>query len=267
VITGQPKHYRLRALENLELLHVAQTKEGYANHLHETYGVCWVTQGHVKTHYQGSSYLSFPQSLTIMNPGEVHRGELLSSEGSSYYSFYPLAQTLRDSSSDKHLPAFKQPVVADKVLTQKIKNFVLSLREASLELQTHYLSLIAHLLKHYAEKPLSLEPIRAEQTAVARVKDYLHANLHEDVTLDELSKVANLNRSYLIRSFKKTFLLPPHAYLTQLRLGEAKKRLVAGEDISHIALSLGFADQSHFSRTFKNTFGLTPAKYARATFV
>jgi AraC-like DNA-binding protein len=259
------KHYRLQALDNLELLHITETKEGYANHLHETYGICWVTTGQVKTHYRGKSQLSFPKSLTIMNPGEVHRGDLLG-EGASYYSFYPREQTLRELCDDS-LPCFKEPVIADNVLTQNFRNFVAALQSSSLELQTHYLSLLAHLLKHYAEKPLVQSPVRHEGTAVSRVKDYLHANLHYDVTLSDLATVANLNRSYLIRSFKKTVGLPPHAYLTQLRLDEAKKRLVAGETISQVAVSLGFADQSHFSRTFKNTYGLTPANYARAILV
>jgi AraC-like DNA-binding protein len=256
------RHYRVQALESLELLQVVETKEGYANHLHETYGVCWVTTGFVKTHYQGEGHLSFPKSLTIMNPGEVHRGVLLSCEGSSYYSFYPQEQHVREIYGA--LPYFKGPVVADEVLTQKVKNFVLSLLGVSLELQTHYLALLTHLLKYYAEKPLAVAPVHAEKTAISRAKAYLHANVQTDVTLDELAKVADLNRAYLIRAFKKTLGLPPHAYLTQLRLVEAKKRLIAGEAISQVALALGFADQSHFSRTFKNTYGLTPAKYAKA---
>jgi AraC-like DNA-binding protein len=83
------------------------------------------------------------------------------------------------------------------------------------------------------------------------------------VRLAELSKLVGLNRSHLIRSFKKATGLPPHAYFLQLKVSEAKRRLVRGEPISQVALETGFADQSHFSRVFKNAVGITPAQYAR----
>jgi AraC-like DNA-binding protein len=54
--------------------------------------------------------------------------------------------------------------------------------------------------------------------------------------------------------------LPPHQWLTQLRLERALPRVIKGQPLSEIALSLGFYDQAHFSRLFRRTYGLPPAR-------
>lgn len=260
-------HYRIQSLDNLELLHTQNVADGYANHIHEEYSLCWMEQGLVTTRYRGENHLSPIHSLTVMNPAELHQGQVVSDETASYYSLYISAKTMQQLCEDfetSALPYFGHPIVVDKVLNSKWQNFITSLGNSSLGLSTHYLSFLAHLVKHYADITLQVPTVRKESSAIEKVKAYLHTNTHKDVKLDELAKVANLNRAYLIRAFKKTVGLPPHAYLTQLRLSEAKKQLAKGLPIAQVALNTGFADQSHFSRTFKHAYGMTPGAYSRA---
>ncbi|MGB5971832.1 MAG: AraC family transcriptional regulator [Nodosilinea sp.] len=55
--------------------------------------------------------------------------------------------------------------------------------------------------------------------------------------------------------------LPPHAYLTHLRIAQAKQQLRQGQSLNQLALELGFVDQSHFTKTFKASVGVTPGQY------
>lgn len=260
------QHYRIKSLGNLEFLHTSSLTDGYAKHLHEEYSLCWVQSGLVKTHYRGETHLSPLQSFTVMNPTEPHRGEVISEEDASYYSLYiseaAVQELCEEVFASSKLPYFGQPIILDETLERKLHAFIRSLKSSGLESHTHYLSFMAHLLKHYTDTPLNLPAIQQETSAVEKVRSYLHDNFQRDVTLEELAKVANLNRAYLIRSFKKTVGLPPHAYLTQLRLSEAKKQLTKGLSIAQVALNTGFADQSHFSRAFKKTYGITPGAYS-----
>jgi AraC-like DNA-binding protein len=57
--------------------------------------------------------------------------------------------------------------------------------------------------------------------------------------------------------------VPPSAYLRQLGLREARRRLAAGEAIAAVAPATGFADQSHLTRWFRRTYGITPGAYQR----
>jgi AraC-like DNA-binding protein len=266
MMSSLTRHYRIKTLDNLELLHTQNVADGYAKHIHEEYSLCWMERGLVTTRYRGENHLSPVQSLTVMNPAELHQGEVVSDETATYYSLYISANTIQQLCEEifeaSALPYFGHPIVVDKVLNCKWQNFIASLTGPSLELNTHYVSFLAYLVKRYADTTLQLPAVRQDLSAIENVKAYLHTHFQKDITLAELANIANLNRDYLIRTFKKTVGLPPHAYLTQLRLSEAKKQLTKGFPIAQVALNTGFADQSHFSRTFKRTYGMTPGVYS-----
>ena len=81
--------------------------------------------------------------------------------------------------------------------------------------------------------------------------------------LDDLARATGVDRFRLSRAFKAAFGLAPHAYLVQLRLAKARRLLAAGQPPALVAMSLGFADQSHMGRWFRRAYGLTPAHYRR----
>ena len=58
--------------------------------------------------------------------------------------------------------------------------------------------------------------------------------------------------------------LPPTRYLERLRVERAKEMIHSSDlPLVQIALAVGFADQSHFTRRFRRWVGCTPARYAR----
>ena len=59
--------------------------------------------------------------------------------------------------------------------------------------------------------------------------------------------------------------LPPHAYLTQVRLREARRQLLAGSSPALVAAEVGFVDQSHLIKRFRSAFGITPGQYVTAS--
>ena len=79
-----------------------------------------------------------------------------------------------------------------------------------------------------------------------------------------LATVAGLSRFELVRRFRADTGMPPHAFQIDLRIAQARRMLVAGEAPAAVAASCGFADQAHFTRTFRRSVGVTPARFARA---
>ena len=83
----------------------------------------------------------------------------------------------------------------------------------------------------------------------------------KNIRLNDLAKIANISKYYLIRKFNNCYGLSPHQYITNLRINHAKKLLKNKMDFASIAIESGFYDQSHFTKCFKEYTGVTPMKY------
>jgi AraC-like DNA-binding protein len=105
---------------------------------------------------------------------------------------------------------------------------------------------------------------REHTRPVRRARDYLHENLTQPVTLDDLASHASLDKFHLARAFRAQVGLPPHAYLTHLRIRRAKQLLAQGVRASELAPRVGIYDQSQLTRHFRRIVGTTPARYASA---
>ena len=68
----------------------------------------------------------------------------------------------------------------------------------------------------------------------------------------------------MLRVFRASVGLPPHAFLTRVRILHAQALIRAGVSLTRVALDTGFSDQSHLIRHFKRALGVTPGAYARS---
>jgi AraC-like DNA-binding protein len=100
-----------------------------------------------------------------------------------------------------------------------------------------------------------------EHRAVSRAEAYLRAHWDRSVSLTELSAASGLSPFHLHRSFSREIGLPPHAFQLQLRVDRAKTLLARGLDIASVAQRTGFADQSHLTRVFRRSVGVTPGRF------
>jgi AraC-like DNA-binding protein len=97
-----------------------------------------------------------------------------------------------------------------------------------------------------------------------RVKERMHAEHASDLRLEDLAADVGLTTFQLIGLFKRTAGLTPHAYLTQVRLNMACRRLRHSPVLADVAAAVGFYDQSALNKHFKRCYGITPRQFARA---
>jgi len=99
----------------------------------------------------------------------------------------------------------------------------------------------------------------ADRTEAA--KTYLAARISERVTLDDVARAVHASPFHLARIFQQQTGVPVHRYLTQLRLRASLERLIDGaDDITALALELGFSSHSHFTDAFRREFGKAPSE-------
>jgi AraC family transcriptional regulator len=105
---------------------------------------------------------------------------------------------------------------------------------------------------------------RLDERRLRRVLDYIAAHIDEDVSLHDLADAACFSAFHFSRVFAATIGMPPHRYLSQLRLERAKTLLSLGQTpICDIALTCCFSSQSNFTRAFRRATGSTPMAYRR----
>lgn len=99
---------------------------------------------------------------------------------------------------------------------------------------------------------------------VRDLKQYLHDNIAEKLTLQDMADRLGLSVFHFARSFKTTVGLPPYTYLAKLRLDHARMLMHRGRrSVPEIASQVGHDDVVHFARAFRKEFGLTPIQYMR----
>lgn len=93
------------------------------------------------------------------------------------------------------------------------------------------------------------------------VKDILLRNIHTPYSIEELAKLAGINRTKLQEGFKELFGTTVFGFITDLRLEEAKKRIQDSSrevSIAEIATLSGYKNPQHFTAAFKRKFGFLP---------
>jgi transcriptional regulator of acetoin/glycerol metabolism/AraC-like DNA-binding protein len=98
--------------------------------------------------------------------------------------------------------------------------------------------------------------------AMRRVREYVDAHLGASMDLAMLAGIAGVSIHHFARGFKQSAGVTPHHYLVQKRVERARD-LLAQTDLpmSEIAYAVGFSDQSHLARHFRQMLGVTPGQF------
>jgi len=122
--------------------------------------------------------------------------------------------------------------------------------------------LTIRLLRHQTrEFMLSFCQLQPEKNGLTAVVTYIMQHLGEPVGIDELAQIACMSRTKFFFEFKVHFGCSPIAFQQQLRLKQAAASIKQGQQITRTCFELGFSNSSHFSRVFKQFYGLTPRQY------
>jgi AraC family transcriptional regulator len=119
------------------------------------------------------------------------------------------------------------------------------------------LSVSAHLMKEISRG--GLPPSRLRRTC-----DYMMGRLGDDISLQEVAASVGLSVGHFSTAFKQSLGVAPHAWLRRQRIERAKILLNDPDlDLSHLAITLGYANQSSLGVAFKRETGVTPTQWRK----
>jgi AraC-like DNA-binding protein len=267
--------HRLNWHEGVELLDVSFRGSPFAKHSHDAFAIGVIECGVGGNFHRGEKKVLPPNTLSLMNPDELHDGFSIS-ESLKYKVLYVDEASMRHLTGHKVNHGFRDNAATDvdglvassltRIQTRLSAKGHAGWRLAVDSDLTYMLERV--MLRHSVNRS---GRVGAEPHAIAVVKDYLNGlNTHqldgstsgsgESVTLKSLADLVQLKPNYLLNIFTQAVGMPPYAYWMARRVGIAKRLLAQGWSIARVAQELGFYDQSHFSRTFKNNTGVTPGQ-------
>lgn len=110
----------------------------------------------------------------------------------------------------------------------------------------------------------NVSPCGLSDREFAIIIDHVHANLDDPGGAKTLAQLLDMNPYAFIRAFKNRTGLPPHRYVSELRIDAVKQRLAHSDDsLADIAYATGFSSQSHMTNAFGRHTGVAPGAYRR----
>jgi transcriptional regulator of acetoin/glycerol metabolism len=101
-------------------------------------------------------------------------------------------------------------------------------------------------------------------STLRRIHEYVDSHLDRHIALETLAATAELSLYHFARTFKQTEGTTPHAFVLERRLAKARELLTDSSlSLSEVALAVGFADQSHLTRRFREIVGVSPGQFRR----
>ena len=113
----------------------------------------------------------------------------------------------------------------------------------------------------FEDSPPQVQPTASTRRLMRRVKEFLGAELANPIRLRDVGRAAGASPTYLTNIFRRVEGVSLHRYLTQLRLARALAVLPQADDLTVLALGIGFSSHSHFSAAFRRAFGCTPSQF------
>ena len=253
-----PKAYGVERAE------VYFSTSAFEPHRHDTYAIGITTAGVQIFRYRGSRRICLPGQLHVLHPDETHDGAAGTDDGFGYRILYIAPELVRDALSGRALPFVADPVQEPTPAARPIASLLADIDEPISELGS------AEIAAAVADALLSLsghtsfDRATVDMSAVELVRDYLGAHASEQTPASILEKIAGIDRFTIARQFRWAFGTSPDRYRTLRRLALARVAIEGGQSLARAAADAGFADQSHMTRQFKKTYGLTPGHWAKA---
>lgn len=252
----------------ITVLNAVMSDFSYGKHAHEELAIGVTIEGIQEFSCNGRTFRSFPGDVILFNPDDVHNGNPGAGNALKYTMLYfdpDKLYPLVECASNKVMKDFRiaETHFKDSALRSMLLEITCRARElasSSLE-QEHELNVVAAQISKILGRYQPAGWTNRKDALLITVRDYIHDNIEEDISIDDLSYVANVSKYHLIRLFRRQFGLTPHKYILNHRINKVREMLKNGMSATHVAHEFGFFDISHLNRHFKRAYGVTPTQY------
>lgn len=245
----------------LELRSTWRSRQAYKRHSHSQLSVGAIVDGETRCLCNGEEYLLQPGDLIVIPPQAPHSCNPLHGRPRSYHMLYletAWCHAQRPDILHNATLATSQPLQRDEELFTRYQHIVALMAQGEIAQLPALVAQLLQSLPLYAAAPPTRHP------ASALLFQRLANTLPTPPSLDKLAYDSALRKETVIRAVKQDTGLTPASLINMARIEYAKTRLRAGDPIADVGYQAGFADQSHFHKTFVSYTAATPRQYAQS---
>ncbi len=240
-------------------------------HFHDSYELTIVLAGSGEMHIDSHAYSLTRGTVVLLNSGELHRSNSLSGQYKRYVFKFPSEYIAMLSTAQTDLRKMFSLETPCILLSEEQLSPILSLCQKTTEQQDAYgndllrqnafveLLIALNDLAGASQKADTLHLKHADR--ITPIMDYITKNATQDITLNTIATEFFITKQHLCYIFKKSTGLGINQYLTAQRLTLACTYLRQGHGVQLSGEMAGFHNNSHFIRTFKKAFDVSPGKY------
>lgn len=253
---------RLRLFDLEQVRHHRHGQE-WVPHWHDEWSFGAIVEGECRCSVAGRPFLAQAGDLIAIAPGVVHTGALTASA----HSGAALVMMLYVPTEWLEQSGLARPPCSGKAraptLTREARNLT-----TPEDVQAWMRRAIPSLAKALRPGAMAMAMAAGEPLPTDAVRELIErvqsAVLSGEQTVAGLARHCDVSRERIHHVLKKWIGMSPSDYLRAVRLHRAKQLVMDGEPAAAVAAECGFADQAHFTRWFKRTFGYTPGDLAQA---
>ena len=258
-----------RLLSTTELGSFKFTETEYAagqllpKHAHEEDFFCLTMKGRYKESSERSSYVCSPLTLAFHPAGTPHSVEFGGAQVQVFkIEMYPeWIGSIRESQRTVQRPVYCSGGMSSRIALRLFKEYRTMDSLSELMIEGLLLEIFVYTLRSSTIKAKRNPP-----AWLIKAHDLLHDSFSQNLQLKEIAKNVGIHPVHLATCFRQHYGSTIGEYLRKLRIDFACSQIRESDrPLTEIAMSAGFCDQGHFSRSFKQALGMSPSEY-RFTF-
>ena len=212
-------------------------------HFHQTYSFALITNGSCIVEFKNKTLNYEKNDFRIINPNEIH----VVKSGIWEYKSIALEKDFVNQITFE-IASAKDLNFQNKITSNEINTLFCKMYNKNEE-----------AVYFFFEKLISYtQEIELPDIKLKRSIQLIDENFTQKLDLQTLAESENLSKYHFLRLFKNQLGLTPHQYIIVKRLNYALELMKKENNLSIVAVSAGFSDQSHFIKEFKKVFGFTP---------
>lgn len=246
--------------DNLEYISIENQTTDFPKHYHETFCISLIHNGIEQIKFDNQNLFSEKSSISITNPYEIHSNPLIDKNTRlSFDTIYLSNDLMKYLLNGKNITFLNRKINSKKAnqLFTELKNAMDTKNPKSIEF---FLKQFVNTLKFHSQEN-ETEYVEHSLSGFNEINLYIEDNICDKFCLNELSKMANINKYGFVKKFRASTGMTPMNYILMKKIFACKTHIDPNSELTELAYRYSFSDLAHFSKTFKRYIGISPKKY------